>query len=213
MFGTIFTKRSRKKDPLSVIGTLSSTIDGLNIAMDESLTYTDHLPNGLSYENHNQGETKHLDQPPQTFSIPFPQHMLPPKFMPFVPPPPPIPMNDAQTTAVGVEAAKDLSKRAHSKTYHALITLEESKTETGQVQYTSYASGFIPAPKELTTPSFLERMRIRQKRYEHAQLQRIEENRMWAISVRRQRKLKMKKHKYKKLMRKTRNLRRRLDRN
>lgn len=34
-----------------------------------------------------------------------------------------------------------------------------------------------------------------------------------AISVKRQRKLKMKKHKYKKLMRKTRNLRRRLDRN
>jgi hypothetical protein len=35
---------------------------------------------------------------------------------------------------------------------------------------------------------------------------------MWAISVKRQRRLKMKKHKYKKLMRRTRNLRRRLDR-
>ncbi|KAK3673477.1 hypothetical protein LTR78_006711 [Recurvomyces mirabilis] len=37
--------------------------------------------------------------------------------------------------------------------------------------------------------------------------------RMYAISVKRQRKLKMKKHKYKKLMKRTRNLRRRLDRN
>lgn len=37
--------------------------------------------------------------------------------------------------------------------------------------------------------------------------------RVWAISVKRQRKLKMKKHKYKKLMKRTRNLRRRLDRN
>ena len=36
--------------------------------------------------------------------------------------------------------------------------------------------------------------------------------RMYAISVKRQRKLKMKKHKYKKLMKRTRNLRRRLDR-
>ncbi|RYZ81296.1 MAG: AURKAIP1/COX24 domain-containing protein [Proteobacteria bacterium] len=36
---------------------------------------------------------------------------------------------------------------------------------------------------------------------------------MHAISVKRQRKLKMKKHKYKKLMKRTRNLRRRLDRN
>jgi len=35
---------------------------------------------------------------------------------------------------------------------------------------------------------------------------------MRAISVKRQRKLKMKKHKYKKLMKKTRNLRRRLER-
>ncbi len=39
-----------------------------------------------------------------------------------------------------------------------------------------------------------------------------EERGMYTISVRRQRKLKMKKHKYKKLMRRTRNLRRRLDR-
>ena len=36
---------------------------------------------------------------------------------------------------------------------------------------------------------------------------------MRLISVKRQRKLKMKKHKYKKLMKRTRNLRRRLDRN
>ena len=36
---------------------------------------------------------------------------------------------------------------------------------------------------------------------------------MFLISVKRQRKLKMKKHKYKKLMKRTRNLRRKLDRN
>jgi hypothetical protein len=35
---------------------------------------------------------------------------------------------------------------------------------------------------------------------------------MYAISVKRQRKLKMKKHKYKKLMKRTRNLRRRIER-
>jgi hypothetical protein len=38
-----------------------------------------------------------------------------------------------------------------------------------------------------------------------------EANTMIALSVKRQRKLKMKKHKYKKLMKRTRNLRRRLD--
>src|SRR5690606_28536230 len=42
-------------------------------------------------------------------------------------------------------------------------------------------------------------------------LDKAEEDGMEAISVKRQRKLKMKKHKYKKLMKKTRNLRRRLE--
>lgn len=75
---------------------------------------------------------------------------------------------------------------------------------------------------------FLERMRRRQQLYLQAQhtkiLERMGEPRairrapsekrikMLLISVKRQRKLKMKKHKYKKLMKRTRNLRRRLDR-
>jgi len=76
---------------------------------------------------------------------------------------------------------------------------------------------------------FLERMRKRQQLYLQAHhskvLEHMDEPRavirrapshrrpqMLLISVKRQRKLKMKKHKYKKLMRRTRNLRRRLDR-
>ncbi|KAI4198577.1 MAG: hypothetical protein LQ346_002730 [Caloplaca aetnensis] len=65
--------------------------------------------------------------------------------------------------------------------------------------------GFPPQP-------FLERMRKRQQVWEDGMTEK--KRQIWqAISVKRQRKLKMKKHKYKKLMRKTRNLRRRLDRN
>ena len=93
------------------------------------------------------------------------------------------------------------------------------------------------APENRRAP-FLQRMRHRQLRWEDFRRGRFEEAvavdepagaapkvraleeeasdhgaaAMWAISVRRQRKLKMKKHKYKKLMRKTRNLRRRLER-
>lgn len=121
-------------------------------------------------------------------------------------------MSDAQALEAGFEAAEELSKPNHAKTYHALITVEESKDENGDVQYTSYASGLVPAQEEPAQPSFLDRMRTRQRRFEDALGRRSEENKMWAISVKRQRKLKMKKHKYKKLMRKTRNLRRRLDR-
>ena len=44
-------------------------------------------------------------------------------------------------------------------------------------------------------------------------LERFREDMEWhAISVKRQRKLKMKKHKYKKLMKRTKNLRKKLDR-
>ena len=62
---------------------------------------------------------------------------------------------------------------------------------------------------------FLGRMRERQIRYGDRMDERLRYRRggdMLAISVKRQRKLKMKKHKYKKLMKRTKNLRRRLDR-
>ena len=86
------------------------------------------------------------------------------------------------------------------------------------------------SPKSRVQQPFLERMRRRQQLYLQAQhnkaLERMGEPRamvrrrapgpkrvsMLLISVKRQRKLKMKKHKYKKLMKRTRNLRRRLDR-
>lgn len=69
---------------------------------------------------------------------------------------------------------------------------------------------------DITPPSgrqpFRERMRNRHQTWEEGLVGKKKQ--IWrAISVRRQRKLKMKKHKYKKLMRKTRNLRRRMDKN
>ena len=70
-------------------------------------------------------------------------------------------------------------------------------------------------PASPRTQSFLGRMRERQIRYEDRmdeQYGRDGGEDMQAISVKRQRKLKMKKHKYKKLMKRTKNLRRRLDR-
>ena len=58
---------------------------------------------------------------------------------------------------------------------------------------------------------FRERMRVRQETWLSRWIRHFREQ--WSlISVKRQRKIKMKKHKYKKLMRRTRNLRRRQDR-
>ncbi len=68
----------------------------------------------------------------------------------------------------------------------------------------------LTAPSSLKKPGSpnLERMALRQLRYEDAR--QHGHDGMLAISVKRQKKLKMKKKKYKKLMRRTRNLRRKL---
>ena len=66
-----------------------------------------------------------------------------------------------------------------------------------------------PAPRG---QPFLGRMRKRQISYGERMDERFNHGVMQMISVKRQRKLKMKKHKYKKLMKRTKNLRRRLDR-
>ncbi len=64
--------------------------------------------------------------------------------------------------------------------------------------------------KEEGTTGFGQRMRERRVGYAERLGERV--GGWMAISVKRQRKLKMKKHKYKKLMKRTKNLRRRLDR-
>jgi hypothetical protein len=118
-------------------------------------------------------------------------------------------MDTAESLAAGAEVAEALEPQ--HRTYTAVLTIEESTDEHGEVTYMAHSSPLVQKdpPAVPSRYHFLERMNIRQERYR----ERKGENGMWAISVKRQRKLKMKKHKYKKLMRRTRNLRRRLDRN
>lgn len=138
-------------------------------------------------------------------------------FRPFVPPPPPEPM-------VPVE------KKPTVKSYSAVLTILESTQPNGTKIYQTRTS---PIREDPTAPAdfledgqvmempvlprqpFLNHMRERQRRWEEIRNGNGKRDQpAWcAISVKRQRKLKMKKHKYKKLMRRTRNLRRRLDRN
>ncbi|KAI9842918.1 MAG: hypothetical protein M1837_006750 [Sclerophora amabilis] len=120
-------------------------------------------------------------------------------------------------------------ERTHSngsKTYTARaspITQADESAESEDFTEIGTAAG----AKSTSSPStFLGRMHLRQERWEEFRRERMggwKENPegeggkdgglegMWAISVKRQRRLKMKKHKYKKLMRRTRNLRRRLE--
>jgi hypothetical protein len=224
-FAAIFTPRTKANTrPSDVISTLSSTVHKLESAAQQERwnAETDELRVAITAESQQaEGETRHLGQSLAESPIPFPQHILSGDYRPFNPPPPPQPMSDDQILA------EEPISGPGQRTYRAYLTVTESTNAAGEVTYMAHStpliadieepehdsSADIQEPNSLPT-NFRERMNIRQERYEEFLHRRGEEDAaVWAISVKRQRKLKMKKHKYKKLMRRTRNLRRRLDRN
>lgn len=163
-------------------------------------------------------EVQHLDGPPQ---VSLDQLMA--KFVPFRPPPAPEPLDQA----VGPEAISRQQESApvvpvQQRAWSTAVVVTESTDAQGQRTYSCTTEPMV----EIQVPSaennqemdgieirqpFLDRMRQRQNTYNR---KRDNQGRpdMLAISVKRQRKLKMKKHKYKKLMKRTRLLRRKLDR-
>ncbi|PPJ54156.1 hypothetical protein CBER1_01063 [Cercospora berteroae] len=173
---------------------------------------------------------KHLDGPPRLKTL---DEMVA-QFRPFEAPPPPQPFPEE---AKAVEKKK--ASKPKQKHYATTIFLTESTSETGQTTYTASTSPIVRIPEsqavveepaqESKRSGFRERMQRNQKAYFLRQQEKMTArpmgpsfirnapsasrlNRMLLISVKRQRKLKMKKHKYKKLMKRTRNLRRRQDR-
>ena len=148
---------------------------------------------------------------------------------------------DAKYSPSTIATGQQAQRQSQQKSYATTIVVTESTGADGQRTYTASSSPIvrIPNPKNQSSmedgpsnqPSsrtpFRERMRQRQQGYllrrprqaaqraaSRAYERRVPMARrpkMILISVRRQRKLKMKKHKYKKLMKRTRNLRRRQD--
>jgi hypothetical protein len=215
-FAAIFTPRVRSNKPTEVIDTLSNALKTLDDVtgklhktklQDQWNEETDEVRAAITAESYRRAEVEALDNTPEDMN--FPRHILSTKYRPFQPPPAPVPMNTAESLAAEAEVAEDALEPQH-RTYTAVLTIEESTDANGDVTYMAHSSPLVAEEPPATPTRFLERMQIRQERYRE---QRSEENDMLAISVKRIRKLKMKKHKYKKLMRRTRNLRRRLDRN
>lgn len=144
------------------------------------------------------------------------------QFLPFRPPPLPRPESAATHAEKAAEASAAeeaaLEEAAQQDTqvrvYKAVFTIEETTDANGEVKIVAHSPELIEESSEgdsdrsMTTISlsadraapeprtFLERMALRQLRYEDARGRR---EMLRAISVKRQRKLKMKKKKYKKL--------------
>lgn len=127
------------------------------------------------------------------------------RLTPFQPPPAPVPQPIQEDAALN-ESAELAADDADIRTYSTVLTIRETAYADGQRTIETSFAPLVPSedtiiidePAATNGPG---------KTY----IERTVNRTMYTISVRRQRKLKMKKHKFKKLLRKTRTLRRKLD--
>ncbi|KAK4098641.1 hypothetical protein N658DRAFT_499321 [Parathielavia hyrcaniae] len=218
-FARIFAPRTRNGRVAEVISTLSQTVHDL----EEPLSRMGIANNGDKQRLQDAHEAddgtaklsvRHGDGSETNLHIQL--NPMSGQYLPYAPPPAPEPLKeaseaDADVTSNNNAAAEELAEQQETQTrvYKAMVTIEEMIDASGQIKVVAHSPELVeedgPAPR-----TFLERMAWRQLRYDEARRQ--QDRTMQAISVRRQRKLRMKKKKYKKLMRKTRNLRRKQDR-
>jgi len=210
-FAAIFAPRSQSQRIADVTSTLSSAVNELEGPMGKMTLGSPHQED----ENTTRIDFKLPDGSESAVYVQLNQ--MSGQFLPFTPPPLPVEQNEGSSAAAALEAeaAADAAEDMPShRVYKAILTIEETTDENGQVKVVAHSPQLIEEGSEETDVAaprtFLERMALRQLRYEDARGRRLDE--MHAISVRRQKKLKMKKKKYKKLMRRTRNERRKLDR-
>ncbi|KAK4947313.1 hypothetical protein LTR10_013681 [Elasticomyces elasticus] len=217
-----------------VILTLSSTVERLDeqIAhkrVEDSSQHTEAkaaIMKALMQRNDTSSDpnrTHHLDGAPQTITVnggnvKLVIQEIAKRFRPFNVPPAPVPISDAEISAAEAEAAAaEANEEMQAKSLEVEIENQEHDPyiqqvvlnvhEQGEAEdggfFTSHTAPLMEIEEGSAGPEILDpRHKGRVGRPRHTG--------MYAISVKRQRRLKMKKHKYRKLMRKTRNIRRRL---
>lgn len=199
-FASIFTTKSRGAKPSEVLNTLSRTVEDLERPManfglqQDAGEQSDGTSSGIDFHNIADA-TVNMEESVKA-RITMNVNAMSGKYLPFRPPPLPLPQSETSQISEenGIAAAAEEDQQTRTRTYKAMFTIEEVTDSNGKVNVVAHS------PK-LIHRSFLDRMALRQIKYEDAQVQR---GTMHAISVKRQRKLKMKKHKYKKLMKKQR---------
>jgi hypothetical protein len=215
-FGEIFKPRNQNGAAFNnVILTLSDTVDALETAAGES-NDAGSSPNAVI----------HLDGVPQPLDL----DKIVAQYRPFRPPSPPVPQEQQvrkrKAATKDARRTKFVSPHPGQTSWSTTIVVTESTDSNGSKTYTASASPMVeisPPIESISDPMtgetfeinqpFLDRMRIRHKQWKQFQHERASKERtMQLISVKRRRKLKMNKHKYKKLMKRTRTLRRRLNR-
>ncbi|KAI0997166.1 hypothetical protein K3495_g11021 [Podosphaera aphanis] len=210
-FASIFTAKGRNSKSQDVVSTLSNTLEALDAATGrlEAMNLESQRNNQWNrIEEIKSGINENSSTSDGNPTLSLQKQFMSEKYAPFNAPPAPIPIDATQSTdAVAVPAE---SQESQHRIYTAVLTVEESTDYNGDVTYMAHHSPLVIEDSFAVPNRFTEPEEAPQGRDTKEQEAR---NEIHAISVKRQRKLKMKKHKYKKLMRRTRNLRRRQDRN
>ncbi|KAJ5594764.1 uncharacterized protein N7459_000972 [Penicillium hispanicum] len=208
-FDAIFsTRKSFKNDSDDVIFTLSSTVQSMENSANGMPEAEDQFSQlHRSFANDADGELRMLDGPEARMSVEEYTRRL----RPFHPPPPPSPMDmNAETDAM--ESAE--AQNQQETTYSTVLTIRESRHADGRKTYEAHTGPFVrddmEAPAGVRDEITIDAPNGSTSGMTY--IERVRNNRtIHAISTKRRRKVKMKKHKFKKLMRRTRTLRRKLD--
>lgn len=214
-FNSIFNSKTAQHKPVDVIYTLSNAVSvlegGQGSAEESHARWETQQHSRLSHGSADGTPMLNMDQ-------------LVKQFRPFNVPPPPVPFDMAAEALPKKETKQSRRKGSDveamqtpsHKTYQTTVTINEATSSNGKKTFTASATPIIErrTPPRAARQPFLQRMAQRQE--QQAMEEPVEsfregrEEGVMFISVKRQRKLKMKKHKYKKLMKRTRNLRRKL---
>jgi hypothetical protein len=223
-FDSIFSSRRKAGSKSSeVISTLSSVVNGLETGLSTQIgakqgpertnEVSAIIPLEQFEDEQSQQDFQSSDSP-----LPFPSHILSGEYRPFNPPPVPSPAKDGELPEL---KKPERPRKFRRRTYSAVFTVYESTNASGDKTYLASTSPIVAEEMDDSEipANTLNHYRTELDRLERQQSQVSDITNapgeggsdMFALSVKRQRKLKMKKHKFKKLMRKTRTLRRKLD--
>ncbi|PWY80284.1 hypothetical protein BO94DRAFT_537161, partial [Aspergillus sclerotioniger CBS 115572] len=202
-FDAIFTaKKSAKPEVDDVIFTLSSAVN----SMENSAQQPGEQEGSLQYFDMEGNQLDGLNLSDLKVSV----EELTKRLRPFHPPPPPIPFDEARDA--GASEFEDLPRETSS--YSAVLTIHESTHADGRKTYEAHTGPFVPAD-EMEAPGAIGETKAIidvPRNSGTTYIERLRNNRtMHAISTKRRRRLKMKKHKLKKLRKRTRTLRRKLE--
>ncbi|KAK0748299.1 hypothetical protein B0T21DRAFT_323878 [Apiosordaria backusii] len=227
-FAEIFNTRSPRHRVSDVLSTLSQTVHDL----EEPLSSMNNEAN--TGDKQQQQMQQDMQEAEDGFvrlkradgsgtNVYFQLNSMAGQFLPYAPPPAPEPMAaDGAVDALvdelaGASLESSMNEEPQTRVYKAMVTIEETVEADGQYKVVAHSPELIDNVEQTgdnlagaQPRTFLERMALRQLKYDESR--RLHDRTMQAISVKRQRKLKMKKKKYKKLQKRTRNERRKLDR-